>query len=106
MVILIQTFINSLGGEDVQNKEIIRLKGQINKMQEKINKLKRRKRELKRMLPSGSGDKGKYCCSAVVRRKGKEMSKSSSIKESRRNLFYGCKQKTYTYCRNLKRRGK
>ena len=58
------------------------------------------------MLPSGSGDKGKYCCSAVVRRKGKEMSKSSSIKESRRNLFYGCKQKTYTYCRNLKRRGK
>ena len=46
----------------MQRKEIIRLKGKLNEMQEKIIKLKRRKRELKRMLPSGSGGQGKYCC--------------------------------------------
>ena len=46
----------------MQRKEIIRLKGKLNEMQEKIIKLKRRKRELKRMLPSGSGEQGKYCC--------------------------------------------
>ena len=92
MGILIQTFINSLGGEDVQNKEIIRLKGQINKMQEKINKLKRRKRELKRMPPSGSGDQGTYCS---CKKKREKMSNSRSIKQSRRNVFYGSKRKIY-----------
>ena len=40
----------------------MRLKGKINNMAEKITKLKKRKRELKRMLPSGSGEQGKFCC--------------------------------------------
>ena len=58
----------------MQNKEIMRLKGQINKMQETINKLKRRKRDLKRMLPSGSGGQGTYCSCKKKREKNEQQS--------------------------------
>ena len=53
-------------GEDVQRKEIVKLKGKITKMQETIKKLKKRKRELKQMLPSGSGEQGTTYFSCTI----------------------------------------